>query len=504
MNPVLANAKSTNDRIRARTTQILSNIAQTKFEDAIRNSLAVLQELGVDFSNADPSALKVELAKTQSLLRVFGSGGDRLLQYILAKPRSTDGRHIGLMRILACASRAAYVARPPLMLFIILRMVQLTLEEKAITADSSYAFASLSFAMTGLGNHPLSHLSAKVAAALDDRLGKTHTHNVVVLLNMGSLPHRQPIQACIESFRQSYKVACSVGDRDWARISIIQLSPMAIGAPERGKSLDDAEREIRSFLTGFSTQEDGLTNNLVVAILYLQVLLKLKEESTISTAGEVADPTVLTGAVMNQEEYLIMCDREGVRDYIRRFYCCRLYLAYLFHQHSLAEEMVIKCEEVAQLAKFCPFFEIITETFYMGLIAAEALQRRVGGKSTSEMERWQQLAMSSLNLLTKWADEGSEWNFRHKADLLRAEIAVATGDSDTAISSYQSAIMGAGKSCYINEEALSCERAGIFHASLGDIDEARAYLIRSQSLYKLWGAHRKCRNVSQLIAKYCA
>ena len=136
--------------------------------------------------------------------------------------------------------------------------------------------------------------------------------------------------------------------------------------------------------------------------------------------------------------------------------------------------------------------------------AAEVLQRRVGGQSTSEMERWQQLAMNSLNLLTKWAEEGSEWNFLHKADLLRAEIAVATGDSDTAISSYQSAIMGAGKSCYVNEEALSCERAGIFHVTRGDVEEARAFLIRSQSLYKLWGAHRKALDISQLIVNYCS
>ena len=447
--------------------------------------------------------MKVELAKTQSLFESSASNGQSILQTILAKPTSTNKRQIGLMRILCCGSRAAYVAKPPLMLFIVLRMVQMTLVDDAITAESSYAFAALSFAMSGLGNHNLSHIASKIATALDNRFDRKYTNTVVCLLNMSILPHRQPIQACIESFRQSYKDACSVGDRDWARISINQISQMAIGAPERGKSLDDVEKEIRQVLTGFSTQEEGLTNNLILSVLYLQLLLNLKEESSID-GKNVEDPTVLTGTAMNQEEYLKLCEEEGVRDYFRRFYCCRLYLAYLFHQHSLAEEMVRKCEEVAQLAKFCPSFEIITETFYMGLIAAEVLQRRVGGQSTSEMERWQQLAMNSLNLLTKWAEEGSEWNFLHKADLLRAEIAVATGDSDTAISSYQSAIMGAGKSCYVNEEALSCERAGIFHVTRGDVEEARAFLIRSQSLYKLWGAHRKALDISQLIVNYCS
>lgn len=332
---------------------------------------------------------------------------------------------------------------------------------------------------------------------MDTRFERTYTNTVVCLLNMSILPYRQPIQACIESFRQSYKDACSVGDRDWARISINQISQMAIGAPERGKSLGDVEEEIRHVLTGFSTQEEGLTNNLILSVLYLQMLLNLQE------ATNVGDPTVLTctGTAMNQEEYLKVCEKEGVRDYFRRFYCCRLYLAYLFRQYSLAEDMVKKCEEVAQLAKFCPSFEIITETFHMGLIAAEALQRRKGGESTSDMD---QLANNSLNSLTKWAEEGSEWNFLHKADLLRAEIAVATGDSDAAISLYQSAIMGAGKSCYINEEALSCERAGIFHVFQGDFEEAMVYLRRAETLYNMWGAQRKCRGVSQLIVKYCS
>ena len=500
--PVLANAQNTDERIRAREIQILSNIAQTKFQDAIHNSLSVLHELGVDFTNADPTAMKVELAKTQSLFESCASNGQSLQQAILEKPTSTDVRRIGLMRILCCASRAAYVAKPPLMLFVVLRMVQMSLVDEAITAESSYAFAALSFAMSGLGNHDLSCVASKVASALDDRFDKKYTNTVVCLLNMSILPHRQPIQACIESFRQSHKDACSVGDRDWARISINQISQMAIGAPERGKSLDDVEKEIRRVLTGFSTKEEGLTNNLILSVLYLQMLLNLKEESPVGTA-DVQDPTVLTGTAMHQEEYLKLCEEEGVRDYFRRFYCCRLYLAYLFHDHSLAEEMVKQCEEVAQLARFCPSFEIITETFYMGLIAAEALQQRGQVDSASDIERWQQLAMSSLDVLTKWAEEGSEWNFSHKADLLRAEIAVAKGDFDMAVSSYQSAIIGAGKSCYINEEALGCERAGMFHMTRGDIEEGKAYLNRAHSLYNAWGARRKAIDISQLIVSYC-
>ena len=62
--------------------------------------------------------------------------------------------------------------------------------------------------------------------------------------------------------------------------------------------------------------------------------------------------------------------------------------------------------------------------------------------------------------------------------------------------------MGAGKSCYVNEEALSCERAGIFHVSRGDFEEANVYLRRAETLYNVRGAQRKCRGVSPLIVNY--
>ena len=499
---MLANAKNTNDKIRVSYIHIQANIAQERFDVAVNNSLAILEELGVEFSTTDEMTMKAELAKTQSLLETRAGGGASLLQSILSKSTSSDSRHIGLMRILCCASRAAYVAKPPLMLFIVLRTVQMVIGDSVITAESSHAFANLSFVMSGLGNHSIARDSAKIALALLERFDQKYSNTVICLLNMSSLPYHQPVQACIEALRQGYKGAAAVGDRDWARISINQISHMSIMAPERGRTLDDVEESIRLVLAGFSSQEEGPKNLLVLSVLYLQLVLNLKGEANSVVGTE--DPTVITGSAMNQEEYLRMCEEKGVRDYFRRFYCCRFYLAYLFHQHRLAEEMVGKCNELSRLARFCPSFQVITETFYMGLVAAAALQRLNRADSTSEISRWQQLANNSLTLLTKWADEGSDWNFLHKADLLHAEIAVATGDSDTALLSYQSAIIGAKKSGFVNEEALSCERAGLYLAQQGEIEEGRIYLRRAEMLYNMWGAHRKGQDVSSLIREHCS
>ena len=416
---------------------------------------------------------------------------------------STDFRYIGQMRILCFSSRAAYAASPPLMLYIILKMVQNVILNKEITAESSYAFGALSVAFSGLGFHQSAHLASKIALALLERFDRKYYNIVVCLVVSGSMPYRQPAQACTDLLRQSYRGACSVGDRDWARMSINQISQISIMAPERGKSLADAEKEIRQMLAEFLTEEEGAKDLLMLATQFLQVLLNLKEETSVSVKDAV-DPTVLTGSAMNQEGYLQKCREKGVRDYFRFFYSSRLYLAYIFRHYDCAEAMAKALEEIAAHGKFCSSFEIIVETFYMGLVAAAILHEQAASNAAADANRWQKMATESLRSLTKWAEEGSEWNFRHKADLLRAEIAVASGDTATAISSYQSAILGAGKSCHINEEALSCERAGLFFAEKGEREEGRIYLLRAETLYNDWGAHRKAQDVSLLIKERCS
>ena len=206
---------------------------------------------------------------------------------------------------------------------------------------------------------------------------------------------------------------------------------------------------------------------------------------------------------MTQEAYLQNCREKENRDFFRHFHSSRLHLACLFRRSDVSEEMADALMEIAEQGKFCVSIEMIVETFYMGLAAAAILQGHKSPEVATDTKRWQKMATDSLHSLEKWAGEGSEWNFRHKADLLRAEIAVANGDAGAAISSYQSAILGAGKSSYINEEALSCERAGLFLAQQGDIEEGRIYLLRAETLCNVWGAHRKVQDVSSLIEEHC-
>ena len=496
----LSNAKNTEDRMKGHEIQILAYVAQAKFQDAIRESPIILDELGIDVSNVDPVSIQAEVVKTQSLLESSDITGQKLIQFLASKPVSTNSRQIGLMRILCFSSRAAYAASPPLMLYIILKMVQNVILFEEITAESSYAFGALSVAFCGLDFHQEAHLASKVALALLDRFDGKYYTTVVCQVVSGSIPYRQPAQACVDLLRQSYKGACSVGDRDWTRISINQISQISIMAPERGKSLADAEKEIRQMLTEEEDSKESLT---ILSMQYLQLLLNLKEVTSTSMDTSI-DPTVLTGSALNQEDYLQICREKGVRDYFRYFYTSRLYLGYLFRRRDVSEKMANELEEIAAQGKLCSSFEMIVETFYMGLVAADILQRQMASDAVTDTKRWQKMAMDSLHSLTKWADEGSEWNFQHKADLLRAEIAVANGDAATAISSYQSAILGAGNSCHINEEALSCERAGLFFVGRGDIEEGRIYLRRAETLYNVWGAHRKMQDVSSLIKDHCS
>ena len=89
-------------------------------------------------------------------------------------------------------------------------MVQNVILNEEITAESSYAFGALSVAFCSLGFHQEAHLASKVALALLERFGGKYYNIVVCLVVSGSMPYRQPAQACIDLLRQSYRVSRGV------------------------------------------------------------------------------------------------------------------------------------------------------------------------------------------------------------------------------------------------------------------------------------------------------
>jgi len=92
--------------------------------------------------------------------------------------------------------------------------------------------------------------------------------------------------------------------------------------------------------------------------------------------------------------------------------------------------------------------------------------------------------------LERWAESCPD-NFLHKALLVAAEVARLEGDGWKAADLYDRAIEEAGRSGYLQEEALARERAGLFWLGKNRPKIAAPYLSEAHHGYQLWGASRK-------------
>ena len=101
----------------------------------------------------------------------------------------------------------------------------------------------------------------------------------------------------------------------------------------------------------------------------------------------------------------------------------------------------------------------------------------------------------------EFADNDSEWNFRHRYDLMRAELAAVDGDNEIAITAYQASIDNARKHAFSNDLALATERMGLFFLNNGNLTEASNYLKQSAQLYEAWGSIRKADHVMKKMPR---
>ena len=356
--------------------------------------------------------------------------------------------------------------------------------DQGLTEESSFAFAACAFALCGLNNHSLASYCGKVAEYLVRVSNQKNGHIVVPSLNLSILAFRQPLQACIENFRHAYQEAMTVGDIDWGTIALFQVTNLGIFAPQRGKSLADVEKEYRS-----NIQEISMYNQKPFAAYCAnlnELLFNLVSTSNTGTATLSPPVPVFTE---EQDSVVSMYLAKKMLNGLRKVYANRMLIGYLFRDYRLAAEMASKHQDVSSRSMFVAPIENILESFTLALVA-HALVRR-----GDNAERWSNVAAEATATVSKWAEEDSEWNFRHKADLLKAEAAYNLGDNDAAIKLYEAAIAGAGEHCFINEQGLASERFGLFYRAIGDEANARRYFEEAEGYYRTYGATRKADDV---------
>ena len=482
-NEVLKNGKSFHDKLPAHQALLSAFTIQGNHSDAINHGMSVLKEFGEDFpTDADEQ----QAASRTELMHICGVIQSKSFDDIVGQISvECDSEKILSMQLLMVVSRIAYLNEPTLMLLLEFRMVSKSMSS-GLTAEASFAFAALAFALCGLGNYELSSFCARVASALLQKFSQKYSHIVQLLLNSSILPYSQPQQACAEQLYAAYEDAMSAGAVEWGLVNLSRSLQASLFAPDPNSSLDDYLKRI------VRTNESFVSFKHSALILYNQYLLHAVP--SLMSDDESSDP--LSSIALN-EELLSEFSTKTQAHVTRRSITLRIWFSRLFGRYEGVKELIAEFQNIVALNPFAPSFDTINEYFYTGLIAY-AMQR----ENDTDKEYWDDLSADIMRKFTEWVDIGCDWNFNSKMQLLLAEQAYCMNDVDIAETAYDEAIAKARQTGFIHEEALACELAGGFYCERGAISEGRSYLQDSVALYTRWGAHRKAIHVRSVLNHY--
>eukprot|EP00591_Stephanopyxis_turris_P002962 CAMPEP_0195530762 /NCGR_PEP_ID=MMETSP0794_2-20130614/33814_1 /TAXON_ID=515487 /ORGANISM="Stephanopyxis turris, Strain CCMP 815" /LENGTH=201 /DNA_ID=CAMNT_0040662341 /DNA_START=222 /DNA_END=827 /DNA_ORIENTATION=- len=199
---------------------------------------------------------------------------------------------------------------------------------------------------------------------------------------------------------------------------------------------------------------------------------------------------------MDQDKVLKIALEQSAIGTASLIYFMQMWLAYLFGDYQLASKMAELSRNLGEL--YPSRFEVVNHAFYDGLTSL-ILARK------TKRKKWNILAENAIDKMKNWAEEGA-CACQHKLALLNAELAFSTERYDEAKLGYDTAIVMAGESGFIQDQALACERAAVFHLDHFGESLANHYSDQAHNYYLEWGALNKAdqirrRQVTRLITR---
>jgi len=244
----------------------------------------------------------------------------------------------------------------------------------------------LAYAMAGClyshsGDITTAHQYANLAyKAMDADSHPTLVSTRIVAATHFSIFHwRKPCHQCLEGMLKAVKMASEIGKMQNLFLATMGYFILYFHCKLQ---LGPLEKDMRQF--GDMLQDYSQTYFFSIFQPQLQFFLNLM--------GQNADPTVLTGEVMDQEDYLRMLSK-GRNDRGRHlFHRNRMFLAYIFDDIELAEDMASKLLSEGSTPGLAPRY------LFEGLIAFRRRYRRKGWRDFSAS--WRSLFVSVMSTAT--------------------------------------------------------------------------------------------------------
>ncbi|HEY9665225.1 MAG TPA: AAA family ATPase, partial [Coleofasciculaceae cyanobacterium] len=471
---VLSHAKTVLDKVKVYDSRIQAYLSQGNPKQALLIGLEMLKLLGVVLVEA-PSQLDVQraLEETASLL------AGREIEDLINLPEMTTPELVAAMYILVSIVGAAYMVTPALMVLIVCKMANLSINY-GNGMWSAFSYASYGFILCGVVQDiELGYKFGKLGLSLTERLN-TEKDNAKAFMVLGALVihWKEHIRETLPILIDSYQIGVESGDFESAGYSTGILCYHLFFV---GQELTELEQKLATYSKAIS--QIRRENPLNWMAMLWQTILNL--------LGQSENPSRLIGCVYNEEQALsrVLAVKDGVG--IQHLYLNKLIVCYLFGNYRQAAQNAILAEQylLNQATLAVPLIHFYDSLAHLSVLA---------NVSNSEKEAWLNRVTINQEKMQKWAHH-APMNYLHKFYLVEAEKARVLGQVLEAEEFYERAISGASDNGYLQEEALAYELAAKFYLSRGREKFAQTYMKEAHYCYGRWGSKAK---IADLEARY--
>jgi PAS domain S-box-containing protein len=412
---------------------------------------------------------------------VWSQLGSRSIESIVDLPLMTDPEALAELEVLTEIVTPAEFTDENLLLLVICRMVNLSLEHG--NSDGS-CFAYIYFGMIAgerFGGYEVGVRLGQLGYDLVEKRG-LRRFQARIYLSLGDLviPWTRHVRTARDLIHRAFDTANRIGDLTFAAYSCFSLNAnlLATGDPlvdthrEAEKGLEFAQR------TGFGLVIDTITAQLCL----IRTLRGLTPEFGCFNDDQFDE--------LRFERHLANDPRLAFAEC--RYWIRKLQARFLAADYSSAIQASSNVERLLWTSRFT-LFEGVEYEFYSALSHAAVWD---SARSDEQRHHFKALKAHSEQLGV-WAANCPE-NFVTRVALVSAEIARIEGRDVDAMRFYEQAFRCARENGFIHVEGIANEVAARFYLARGFERIAHAYLREARCRYLDWGAEGKVRQLDEL------
>ncbi|AXK40098.1 serine/threonine-protein kinase PknK [Crenobacter cavernae] len=457
------NSTSVQERVAAYSQLVTQRTMLGKNEEAVVAAGQALQLLGMGF----PAEADLQSALDAERLAIEQGLAGRSIADLIALPPMSDPTIRSAMQVLMTVHTTAYFANYyTLYCWVLARMTRLSMEYGNVP-ESAKGYASFGNTLAAhWGRYEDGYEFGMLGAALADRYAHQGLKCKTRLILSMFLNHwTRPLAEAERFDEEGQRAGMEAGEFQFIGYILVHgrtLNRLFAGAP-----LAPLRSEIDPHLVFTRKVKHNLSTDYLVGVQRLIAAL----------ADEAPDAQGLAEAD-EEARYLDTCAQNRSFAALCSYHTLKAFVHYLLGDMDAAYAAIEAAEPLLGYVK-----GTMTEPEHAHYLALILLARETTPGTLARAE-------ACLERLRQWAVHGSA-NFTHKALLVEAELACATGRIADALEGYDQAIAAAGADGFLHYEALANERAARFWLARGKPEFARPYLHRALDGYRAWGAERK-------------